>query len=537
MDALPPLANVLRYGNVRQTDAERRRRGGGWPGGAHLHRPAAAPAPRSTTRRRRRCSRGCWPSTAPSRCSRTPSTARPGRPALRRLADQQGLHGLLAGRCLPPLCSTPACSTAEEAARRMGLALSSAGEPAEAAAWVEGLPEGSGAAAPPRRTLWRDPRRLGGRALGRRRSRAAAAAAPHLLHLPAPERRQMGERAQHGGDRRPRPQAARGRRVRHGARRGGAAAGGAAAGRGAGSITVANTEAREARRRTRRRRRSSALLGAIPCAMRSSLRMRTVRPPRSLETCDVMARHDERLRRWRLILGGDEADGTGVRAERRRPARIDGALAARCTTSERSGGLGGSAPNVARWLGDIRSYFPASVVQVMQQDALERLNLRQMLLEPELLAGGRAGRPPGGRPAVAEERHAGQDARDGPPGGAPGGRGARAQAGQPDCARRCWAASTAPRATAARATTRSTGTAPSAPTCKHYQPELPHDHPRDADRLRAQARGAARDHPLRRPERLDGDLGGLRRDLRRGAGLAAGACARAWSSSTPRWST
>jgi Mg-chelatase subunit ChlD len=41
---------------------------------------------------------------------------------------------------------------------------------------------------------------------------------------------------------------------------------------------------------------------------------------------------------------------------------------------------------VARWLGDIRSYFPSSVVQVMQRDAIDRLNLRQLLLEPELLA-------------------------------------------------------------------------------------------------------------------------------------------------------
>jgi Mg-chelatase subunit ChlD len=40
---------------------------------------------------------------------------------------------------------------------------------------------------------------------------------------------------------------------------------------------------------------------------------------------------------------------------------------------------------VARWLGDIRSYFPSSVVQVMQRDAIDRLNLRQLLLEPELL--------------------------------------------------------------------------------------------------------------------------------------------------------
>jgi len=40
---------------------------------------------------------------------------------------------------------------------------------------------------------------------------------------------------------------------------------------------------------------------------------------------------------------------------------------------------------VNRWLGDIRTYFPKSVVQVMQQDALKRLNLQQMLLEPETL--------------------------------------------------------------------------------------------------------------------------------------------------------
>jgi uncharacterized protein with von Willebrand factor type A (vWA) domain len=53
--------------------------------------------------------------------------------------------------------------------------------------------------------------------------------------------------------------------------------------------------------------------------------------------------------------------------------------------SDRQGGLGTSSPKVARWLGDIRTYFPTSVVKVMQQDALNRLNLRQMLLEPELL--------------------------------------------------------------------------------------------------------------------------------------------------------
>jgi Mg-chelatase subunit ChlD len=36
-------------------------------------------------------------------------------------------------------------------------------------------------------------------------------------------------------------------------------------------------------------------------------------------------------------------------------------------------------------LGDIRNYFPKPVVQMLQQDAIERLNLKQLLLEPEML--------------------------------------------------------------------------------------------------------------------------------------------------------
>src|SRR5206468_6708697 len=91
-----------------------------------------------------------------------------------------------------------------------------------------------------------------------------------------------------------------------------------------------------------------------------------------------------RLRRWRLILGGEEADGTGCSLAGQ-DVTIDRALGALYDGKERKGGLGSSAPHVARWLGDIRTYFPSSVVRVMQQDALERLNLRQMLLEPEML--------------------------------------------------------------------------------------------------------------------------------------------------------
>lgn len=89
---------------------------------------------------------------------------------------------------------------------------------------------------------------------------------------------------------------------------------------------------------------------------------------------------DERLRRWRLVLGGD-GDATGVALDAA-DARRDDALAA---LYGRRGGLGGSAPRVARWLGDVRELFPTGVVRVLQSDAMERLGLRQLLLEPELL--------------------------------------------------------------------------------------------------------------------------------------------------------
>ena len=102
----------------------------------------------------------------------------------------------------------------------------------------------------------------------------------------------------------------------------------------------------------------------------------------------------DRRRRWRLVLGEAAQEPLDVTLE---PAEeeMDETLAALYDarpgegTSQpgpRSGGLGSSAPQVARWLGDIRSFFPTSVVQVMQRDAIERLGLVSMLLEPELLS-------------------------------------------------------------------------------------------------------------------------------------------------------
>lgn len=107
----------------------------------------------------------------------------------------------------------------------------------------------------------------------------------------------------------------------------------------------------------------------------------------------------ERLRRWRLILGkhaNEEAGSSGAGKSGQgsgstsgfdlsgRDLGMDKVLEA-LYDSDRSAGLGSSSPNIARWLGDIRTYFPSSTVRVMQQDALQRLNLQQMLLQPEML--------------------------------------------------------------------------------------------------------------------------------------------------------
>jgi len=100
----------------------------------------------------------------------------------------------------------------------------------------------------------------------------------------------------------------------------------------------------------------------------------------------------ERLRRWRLILGESAQQSCGVGLLNDADLAMDRALAALYDPdgpgglkSKPRGGSEGSAPRVARWLDDIRRYFPASVVQVMQKDAFERLRLHDMLLQPEML--------------------------------------------------------------------------------------------------------------------------------------------------------
>lgn len=101
------------------------------------------------------------------------------------------------------------------------------------------------------------------------------------------------------------------------------------------------------------------------------------------------------LEKWRLMLGGNEADGTQCRLSPELQ-QMDASLAAlyeyERTQSfdygdeKKQGGKEGSNPGIARWLGDIRKYFPTSVVNVMQNDAMKHPELqKKMIFEPEIL--------------------------------------------------------------------------------------------------------------------------------------------------------
>lgn len=105
----------------------------------------------------------------------------------------------------------------------------------------------------------------------------------------------------------------------------------------------------------------------------------------------------EQLRRWRLILGKDSQDamnslGGGSCHLSADQVLMDEALAAIYDETgeaeqsrQRQAGLGASAPRLAKWLGDIRTYFTEDVVTVIQQDAIDRKGMQQLLFEPEML--------------------------------------------------------------------------------------------------------------------------------------------------------
>ncbi|MDR2916958.1 MAG: VWA domain-containing protein [Tannerella sp.] len=100
------------------------------------------------------------------------------------------------------------------------------------------------------------------------------------------------------------------------------------------------------------------------------------------------------MTRWRLILGSDSKALSGA-SMGERESIMDAALAAIYDDTSGSGntgskgsksaGLGNSAPKLAKWLTDVRTFFPQDVVSVIQSDAIERKGLTKLLFEPETL--------------------------------------------------------------------------------------------------------------------------------------------------------
>ena len=103
----------------------------------------------------------------------------------------------------------------------------------------------------------------------------------------------------------------------------------------------------------------------------------------------------EQLSRWRLILGAETEQsfsGMGGAPLSREELLMDSALGAiyggpgeGFGEPGRGAGKGPSSPVISKWLGDLRSLFDPETVAVVQNDAIERKGLKQLLLEPELL--------------------------------------------------------------------------------------------------------------------------------------------------------
>jgi Family of unknown function (DUF5682) len=187
MLALPPLVNVVRYGNVRQTDT-----------GA-VSQVVQGLISRICVGLPTAC--GSLNDEAATQMDQQIVSVNQQvlwQEVLLYLTDQQGLHGLLAGRCCRLLLDAGILGV-EEVARRLGLALSIATDPLQSAAWVEGLLKGSGLLLLHDQALWS--------VIDQWITSLPADLFTVVLPLlrrtfatfSAPERRQMGERVKRGG--------------------------------------------------------------------------------------------------------------------------------------------------------------------------------------------------------------------------------------------------------------------------------------------------------------------------------------------------
>ncbi len=197
MDALPPLAAASRYGNVRQTDVSMlghivtglvaRICAGLGPACASLNDEAAS------AMLKRINSTDAALATLADEGLRAPWTE-----ALRRLAENDSVHGVLAGRCTRLIFDADNFSP-DQTAAFLSRELSRANAPAKAAAWLEGFLSGSGLVLLHQPVLWG----LLDDWLDSLNPEHFTEILPLLRRtfstFASPERRQMGELARSGG--------------------------------------------------------------------------------------------------------------------------------------------------------------------------------------------------------------------------------------------------------------------------------------------------------------------------------------------------
>lgn len=89
------------------------------------------------------------------------------------------------------------------------------------------------------------------------------------------------------------------------------------------------------------------------------------------------------LSRWKLVLGSD-SDPEDAVVLNKDQEEVDELLNAIYGTTKKPG-FGRSSHKIRKWLDAIRLKFPSDIVQILQEDALTRQGVQEMLLEPELL--------------------------------------------------------------------------------------------------------------------------------------------------------
>ena len=195
--ALPPLAQLLRYGNVRQTDADLVRtvlQGLvariciGLPGACGSLNEDAAEEMFGRIQ----------PVHAALALVEQTDWMESWRAVLRQLIDLPNLHGLIAGRACRLLLDSHQLD-AEEAARRLGLALSTANAPAQAAAWVDGFLRDSGLLLVHDAALWQVLDEWVSRLTGDHFAAALPLLRRTFSTFAGAERRQLGNRVASGG--------------------------------------------------------------------------------------------------------------------------------------------------------------------------------------------------------------------------------------------------------------------------------------------------------------------------------------------------